>query len=213
MQRRPQIKICGITRVEEAAFLNEIQAEYAGFVFWEKSRRNVPIEKAEEIRRHLQKNIKSVAVTVSPDLELLRKIEQSGFDLIQIHGCLRKEILENSRIAIWQACNLKETEDLKKLIPHENIRGYVLDAGTAGGGRTFDWQSSKEAVQQAKTEYFAGKTFVLAGGLHPGNVSEAVRIFSPDVVDVSSGVESEGGKERRIILEFAEKARNSERTC
>lgn len=210
MEGKPQIKICGLTRTEEALYINEICAEYAGFVFWEKSRRHVDFKQAEEIRRHLQENIKCVAVTVSPGLDLLRNIEQAGFSTIQIHGSLQEEILEKSRIPIWQACNMREPEDLKKLKSHEKIIGYVLDAGTAGGGRTFDWAGSREAVEQAKTTYFAGKTFILAGGLNPGNVSEAVRIFSPDVVDVSSGVESSEGKEQGLILKFAGKVRNNE---
>lgn len=108
MERRTQIKICGLTRTEEAFYLNEIQAEYAGFVFCENSRRNVDFWQAEEIRRHLQDDIKCVAVTVSPDLELLRKIEQAGFDMIQIHGSLQEEILEKSGIPVWQACNIEE---------------------------------------------------------------------------------------------------------
>jgi len=211
MERRTQIKICGLTRTEEAFYLNEIQAEYAGFVFWENSRRNVDFWQAEEIRRHLQDDIKCVAVTVSPDLELLRKIEQAGFDMIQIHGSLQEEILEKSSIPVWQACNIKEPGDLKKLVRNEKIAGYVLDAGIAGSGRTFDWADSRTAVEQARTAYFTDKLLILAGGLHPGNVSKAVEIFSPDVVDVSSGVEGAEGKERGLVIEFARKVRRNEK--
>ena len=203
----PQIKICGLTRTEEAAYLNQIQAEYAGFVFWEKSKRNVDFVQAEEICHCLDKNITRVAVTVSPNIKLLRQIEQAGFDILQVHGELHEEILEKSRIPIWQACNLKEPEDIEKLRRDSKIVGYVMDAATAGGGKTFDWAAGRQILEKMRTAIMAGKTLVLAGGLNPQNIEDAVQIFSPDVVDVSSGVEGVCGKEKALILEFAAKAR------
>lgn len=203
----PQIKICGITKTEEASYLNEIQAEYAGFVFWEKSRRNVSFERAEEIRKVLDKNIRRVAVTVSPNMDLLRQIEKSGFDILQVHGKLQEEVVRQCSIPIWRACNLQKPEDMEKLEQLEKITGYVIDAGTAGGGRTFDWKESREAIEKMKATVFVGKAFVLAGGLNPDNIAEAVRIFQPDAVDVSSGVEGADGKERALIIEFAGKVR------
>lgn len=203
----PQIKICGITKTEEASYLNEIQAEYAGFVFWEKSKRNVSFERAEEIRKVLDKNIRRVAVTVSPNLDLLRQIEKSGFDILQVHGKLQEDVARHCRIPIWRACNLQKPEDMEKLEQLEKITGYVIDAGTAGSGRTFDWKESREAIEKMKATVFVGKAFVLAGGLNPDNIAEAVRIFQPDAVDVSSGVEGADGKERALIIEFAGKVR------
>lgn len=85
----PQIKICGITQAWEAFYLNEVHAEYAGFVFWQKSKRNVSFTQAEEIHKFLAKSIKRVAVTVSPDLQLVRRAEQAGFDILQVHGELQ----------------------------------------------------------------------------------------------------------------------------
>lgn len=203
----PKIKICGLTRTEEAAYLNQIQAEYAGFVFYESSRRNVGFAQVKEICNHLDKDIKRVAVTVSPNIKLLEQIEQMGFDILQVHGELHEEILEKSRIPIWQACNLKEPEDIEKLRRDRKIVGYVMDAATAGSGRTFDWMVGSQNLEKMRTAIMAGKTLVLAGGLNPQNIEDAVRIFSPDVVDVSSGVEGVCGKEKALILEFAAKAR------
>ena len=207
INKAPLIKICGITRVEEAFYLNEARAAYAGFVFWEKSRRNVTFAQAEEIGRFLSKDVKRVAVTVSPSVKHLREAEQAGFDLLKVHGTLQEEILACSKLPIWQACNLETPRDIEKLAAHKKIAGYVIDAGTAGSGRTFDWNSGKYTVQQAKATVFKGKTFVLAGGLNTENIEEAVRIFQPDVADVSSGVEGVCGKDREKILEFAEKIR------
>lgn len=199
----PQVKICGLTRPKEAEFLNQEQADYAGFVFFEKSKRNVTFETAAAIRQKLDSRIKTVAVTVSPDGTLLEQIEQADFDILQVHGELKPEILEKATIHIWRACNLKTPEDIKKLEQHEKITGYVIDAGTYGSGKTFDWNSNKAVLEEAKRTVFVGKQFILAGGLHPGNVAEGIKIFSPDVTDVSSGVEkAEGGKDKALIAEF-----------
>lgn len=205
----PQIKICGITKVAEVSYLNEIHAEYAGFVFWEKSKRNVSFAQAEEIGGLLDEKIRRVAVTVSPDPELAREIELAGFDILQVHGELQEEVVEQCGIPIWRACNLQKPEDMKKLEQNSKITGYVIDAGTPGGGKTFDWQSSRKAVEEMKATVCAEKTFVLAGGLNPENIADAVRIFQPDVVDVSSGVEGTQGKERELIIEFAGKVREA----
>lgn len=205
----PQIKICGITKIEEAFCLNEVQAEYAGFVFWEKSKRNVGFAQAEEIQNVLDKRIRRVAVTVSPELELVRQIERSGFDLLQVHGRLREEVIRQCGIPVWRACNLQKPKDMENLERMEKIAGYVIDAGTAGSGKTFDWKGNWEMIEQMKATVFVGKTFVLAGGLNPENITEAVRMFQPDVVDVSSGVEGADGKERALITEFVGKVRKS----
>ncbi len=203
----PQIKICGITKAKEASSLNEICADYAGFVFWEKSKRNVSFVQAEKIHKVLNKGIRRVAVTVSPDLELVRQIEALGFDILQVHGRLQAEVVRQCSIPIWRACNLQKPEDMEELEQMKKIAGYVIDAGTPGSGKTFDWRGSRKAIERMKATVFVGKAFVLAGGLNSENVTEAVRIFQPDVVDVSSGVEGADGKERKLVTEFAGKVR------
>ncbi len=198
----PKVKICGVTRIEEAQYLNEILPAYAGFVFWEKSRRNVSFAQAETICRQLDERIQRVAVTVSPKPELLRAVQDVGFDFLQVHGTLESKVLEQCQIPLWCACNLKGPKDLEQLRQHKKITGYVVDAGTAGSGRTFDWMQCSDAVKKAKATVFSGKTFILAGGLNPNNVAEAIALFSPDVVDVSSGVEGVQGKEKDLMGEF-----------
>ncbi len=96
----PKIKICGIKREAEAEYLNEAGADYGGFVFYEKSRRNVSIKKAESIARRLYPGIKKVAVTVSLDENLAKAISQAGFDILQVHGEFRPEILK-AGIPLW----------------------------------------------------------------------------------------------------------------
>lgn len=207
-RQTPQIKICGITRAEEASYLNEIHADYAGFVFWERSRRNVSFAQAEEICKFLHKDIKRVAVTVSPDLDLLERIERARFDILQVHGRLRKEVVRQCSLPIWRACNLQKPEDLQKLERLEKITGYVLDAETAGSGKAFDWSAGREMMKRMRETLFMGRKFILAGGLNAQNVTEAVKIFKPDIVDVSSGVESVREKTRALVREFSEAVRN-----
>lgn len=203
----PQIKICGLTRQKEADFLNREKVDYAGFVLFEKSKRNVSFSKIKEIGNRLSPDIKRVAVTVSPDKKLLEQIEQAGFDILQVHGELKPEILEESTLPIWRACNVKESKDIEQLEQHKKITGYVIDAGTAGSGTTFDWNKSWEVLEEAKKTIFAGKKFILAGGLNPENVAKGIEIFAPDIVDVSSGVEGKHGKEQKRIEEFVRKVR------
>lgn len=205
-----QIKICGLTRPKEADFLNKEKADYAGFVLFEKSKRNVSFPRTKEIMNRLSPDIKRVAVTVSPDRELLEQIEQAGFDILQVHGELKPEILTESTLPIWRACNVKEPKDIEQLEQNEKIIGYVIDAGTAGSGTTFDWKKSREVLEEAKKTVFAGKQFILAGGLNPENVAEGIETFAPDIVDVSSGVEKAGaGKDRTLIEAFIKKVRES----
>lgn len=216
-----EIKICGITREEEVGWLNEAQVDYAGFVFYEKSKRCVSIEYARKLGEKLNPNIKKVAVTVSPDPALVRQIEQAGFDILQIHGNFDREILNAVRISVWMAVNLSGTEEVKRWCsqPVGGIDAILFDAGDFGSGKTFGWEQRNGADKARQMEWkesfaeFRAKLkeeqirFVLAGGLHPLNVTDGITLFSPDVVDVSSGVEEilDGirGKSREKIEAFA----------
>lgn len=204
---KPKIKICGLTKLEEANMLNEVNADYGGFVFFEKSKRNVSLQQAFEIKKVLNPEIKSVAVTVSPDLSLIEKIEKIGFDIIQIHGELKQEVLEKVKTPIWRAYNIENKESLKQLQRHENIAGYVADAKVAGSGKTFDWDKNS-TIKEETRKYFDSKLFILAGGLSKENVRKGIELFNPDVVDVSSSVEGKCGKDKELIEGFALNCRN-----
>lgn len=222
-----KVKICGLTRKEEAAYLNEAGADYAGFVFYPQSKRNISIEEAKEIMQALSPSIKKVAVLVSPDLEQVRKIEEAGFDIIQIHKELKKEVYEAASRPIWRALNVSKVAELQKLgkevgekeekegnqedresfetaDPDHKIAAYLIDGEKFGSGQTFDWSAAEEV-----RKLLGEKEFVLAGGLNPDNVEEGIRLFSPDIVDVSSGVEGDRGKDRSKILEFVRKAKKN----
>ncbi len=182
------IKICGITSPKEAEWLNQCRVDFAGFVlFYPRSRRNVSLEEADRIMAELSPEIRRVAVTVSPSPDQAHQIEKAGFDCIQIHGEISGEILKNIHIPIWKAFNGTDVEHFEQYRYSKAITGYVLDAPEPGSGRCFDWDKLGSIPRE-------DKLVMLAGGLHPGNVANAIRAVDPDGVDVSSGVEAEDGR-------------------
>ncbi len=199
-----KIKICGLTKVEEAAYLNQYQVDFAGFVlFFPKSRRNISLGQAEKIALSLNDSIKRVAVVVSPSLEEIRKIEAScaRFDYIQIHGALSKELLERIELPVLRAFNVTDLDSYSMYHASSRVAGYVFDAAEPGSGKTFDWDLVKKVPRDEKI-------FLLAGGLHAGNVQE-VSELRPDGVDVSSGVEYDDrpGKDPEKIRQFVRNCR------
>ncbi len=214
-----KVKICGITLPQEAEYLNESGADYAGFVFFEKSKRNIKIPQAKEIFRILNSDIKKVAVMVSPDETMAETLQNAGFDILQVHGILTPKVLEIAEIPLWYAVNITDAgsleEKLKELLKlpdklQQKIRGIVFDGAEYGSGKTFAWDDRK----RWRSGFLQGRDFILAGGLNAGNVLDGIRIFSPDVVDVSSGVEDisavQTQKSREKINEFIRKVRSYE---
>ena len=253
----PKVKICGITTMKEADWLNAAGADYAGFVFYEKSKRNVSMMDAVMIKKSLYPSVKTVAVTVSPTVEQLRAIEIAGFDILQVHKTLSLDVLRECKLPIWRAFNIGACADVSgtdhtvaagvgetgTMVQTESrmdgadqtgdqaqsqpqsaaseaeqeerarledalIEAYVLDGVEFGSGKTFDWTSGSVAGIKA---LFGEKKLVLAGGLTPSNVAEGIRIFEPDIVDVSSGVEKEfgSGKDEEKIQKFISEVRKN----
>lgn len=201
---RTRIKICGLTSPEEAALLPPDQVDYAGMVlFYPKSRRNITIEKAREIMKALPPEIKKTAVTVSPTLEQVKLIEEAGFDVLQIHGHLAEDISAEAVIPIIRAVNVKDRVPVMESYPR--IFAYLFDAAAPGSGKSFDWS----CLEQIPAE---GRKFILAGGLHPCNVGEAIRQVHPWMVDVSSGVEYDDkqGKDPVKIQAFIEAVKEAD---
>lgn len=197
------IKICGITQEEELEYLKEAGVDYAGFVqFYPKSKRNIPIQRAKELMSYLGPDIRPVAVTVSPNAEQLRQIEESGFSAVQIHGDIPDEVLDSVRLPVWKAFNVRDLTRFKEYEARENVTAYVFDAQVPGSGQAFDWTLLKQLPRTEKMTW-------LAGGLHPLNVAEALRSTVVDGVDTSSGVENEDGigKSREKIQEFVRAVR------
>ena len=192
------VKVCGLTDTVEADYLNKNKVDFAGFVlFFPKSKRNISIEKAEQIMAELDENIKKVAVIVSPDESEIQQINGSGFDYVLIHGEIKDRLLEQISKPVFKAFNIKDIKNIHKYQNNAKIVGYVFDAAVPGSGKVFDWSILNDIKRDAKT-------FILAGGLNDSNVREAVKLVNPDVVDVSSGVEydSGSGKDPEKIKQF-----------
>ena len=192
------VKVCGLTDTVEADYLNKNKVDFAGFVlFFPKSKRNISIEKAEQIMAELDENIKKVAVIVSPDESEIQQINGSGFDYVQIHGEIKDRLLEQISKPVFKAFNIKDIKNIHKYQNNAKIVGYVFDAAAPGSGKVFDWSILNDIKRDAKT-------FILAGGINDTNVREAVKLVNPDVVDVSSGVEydSGSGKDPEKIKQF-----------
>lgn len=225
------VKICGLRRPEDVIAVNEVQADYAGFVFFEKSKRNIRFDQASQLLERLDNRIKSVAVCVSPNDELIKNIIQRGFDIIQIHGTISVESLKQIPIPVWQAVNISALEkeppiqhgfhtsvkeeasgvlDPNQFLRLPQITGYVVDGAQYGGGKTFGWETKQQAAQDFSNSIKAAaseRLFILAGGLNADNVQTGIRLLNPDVVDVSSGVEKNGVKDSDLIKKFVGKVR------
>ena len=190
--RIPGIKICGLTSVKEAEWVVEEAVDYAGIVlFYPKSRRNMTIAEAKELLPVIKRGkalsgepIKAVAVTVSPTPEQIQQIQASGFDMIQIHGELSKEASDTVRIPVIRAYNGLDRAGHETFRHCDQAAAYLFDAGKPGSGQTFDWGALRQFSGN-------GKPIFLAGGLNADNVVQAIRAAAPDVVDVSSGVETD----------------------
>ena len=196
------IKLCGMTTEEDISLVNRLRPEYVGFVlFFPKSRRDLTLERAEELVRRLD-GIKAVAVTVSPTPEQVKAINGAGFDMIQIHGELSDETYNCCELPIIRAFNDADEAELERCKSLDKIVTFLFDAAEPGSGRTFDWD-------KLKTLDTAGRKLFLAGGLNPDNVRRAIEAVHPDGVDVSSGIERpQGGKDAVLAEGFVRSVRN-----
>ncbi len=200
-----QIKICGLTDVREAEYLNRNRVDYAGIVlFCQQSRRNMSIGSAKPILEALSPDIKRVAVMAAPTAEQVIQAAETGFDHVQIHGEIKPGTLDV--LPVIKAFNIKDMGELPYYKSCSQIVGYVFDACEPGSGKVFDWNLLRDLPRD-------GKLFMLAGGLCAENVAEAIAAVRPDGVDVSSGVEclDGNGKDAERIDAFVECVRRAER--
>lgn len=204
----PLIKICGLTRIEDAKAVLEAGADLVGFVmYYPKSKRNVNAHMVLPILDYIRGNnsgVKTVAVTVSPTPKQLETIERMEFDYIQIHGELKEEVLEKAEIPILRAYNIEDSVTNESTLKEDKIKGVIFDGKIPGNGETFDWSLLKNYDRR-------GKMLMLAGGLTDCNVKRAIREVHPDIVDVSSFVEYDGefrGKDPEKIRKFVTAVRS-----
>lgn len=194
-----KVKICGITSLEDAMMAVEAGADALGFVFYEKSPRFINPLTAANIIAKLPPFVLTVGLFVNEELEKINwTADYCGLDLIQLHGDEGPdECMEVSRRVI-KAFRIKDIVSIEPMKKYQ-VSGFLLDAwcpDTYGGtGMTFNWEMAAAARQYGR--------IILAGGLTPANVAEAVRLVQPYAVDVSSGVESAPGrKDLEKVREF-----------
>ena len=186
-----QVKICGITNLDDAQAAVEAGADALGFVFYNKSPRNMTIPAVARIFRKTRLRILRVGVFVNaPKDFVLRAVAECGLSLLQFHGDETPEFCTQFDVMSMKAFRIRDAESLKEL-PKYPTTAWLLDALSAenpgGTGEKFNWDLAVEAQK-------FGRPFFLAGGLTPENVADAVRRVKPFGVDVSSGVESSPGK-------------------
>jgi phosphoribosylanthranilate isomerase len=207
MVGRVRVKICGITSVADALAAVEAGADAIGLMLFEGSPRAVDFAKAAEIARELPPFVSRVGVFVDPKLEfVVEAVSKCFLDAIQLHGSETPEFCEQMPLGVVKAFRIAGPESLSA-IPHYATRAWLLDAFVAGHpggtGTTFNWNL---AVQVKKL----GRPIILAGGLTPRNVAEAVREVRPYAVDVSSGVElAPGRKDLQKVRDFIAAAKQS----
>ncbi len=194
-----RVKICGITRLEDAKLAVELGASALGFVFYPPSPRFVAPAQAAAIRRALPPLVTTVGVFVNEDPERIEEIRRLvGLDLVQLHGEEPPETAARFFPAVIKAFRVRSERDLAQITAYRDcVSAILLDTyvkGLAGGtGKTFDWSLAKKAK-----EY--GLPVILAGGLNPENIKRAAQLVRPYALDVSSGVEAFAGKKHPVLL-------------
>lgn len=195
-----KIKMCGLRRKEDIEAVNELRPDYVGFVFFPGSKRYITPETAKELKAGLAPGIRTVGVFVDEKPENVAWLLEEGvIDIAQLHGNEDEAYLESLRglteKPLIQAFRIRSEADIQRAIASSSEE-ILLDAG-AGDGRTFDWS----LLAKVTRPYF------LAGGLNPENVSGAVRALNPYAVDVSSGIETDGFKDKAKMRAFVREIR------
>lgn len=188
----PQVKICGLTKIDDAVQCASLGADAIGLVFHPKSPRFVTDDRAREICFALPKGIKRVGVFVDETFaSIMQKVEKCGINAVQLHGNEPPQLagsLRKEKLIVIKALFLEKKPDLEDAVNY-NASAFLAECGKGalpgGNALSWDWEKAKK---------ISGKyPLILAGGLTPENVCHAVFLCLPDAVDVSSGVESAPG--------------------
>jgi phosphoribosylanthranilate isomerase len=200
------IKICGFTRPDDAAFAAGVGVDWLGLNFWPRSRRVVDLAQAAEVvaaARAAGTRVALVGIFVDqPIEEVTRVVEAIGLDYAQLHGDEPPAYASGLGRRAIKAFALAAPDDLERL-DHYDCQAYLVDTpspGRGGSGELGDWNLARVAARRHRV--------LLAGGLTPDNVAQAIAEVAPFGVDAASGVESTPGrKDARLVERFTTTAR------
>lgn len=202
-----RIKVCGLTRLDDARACVTLGVDTLGLNFWPGTRRKVELDVAKAIVRELGGHVEIVAVFVDADYDTIRRtLDETGIAWAQLHGDEPPSLVAAFLPKAYKALGVRDASVVERAAayPGEHL---LLDAAIPGAmpggtGHTFDWTL---AIALART-----RLLTLAGGLTPTNVAEAVRVVRPHRVDVASGVESAPGvKDAEKVRAFVDAVRGA----
>ena len=205
------IKICGITRKQDAIAATELGADAVGLVFYKRSPRSVTLSQAGEIFSGISPNLKIVGLFVNPEHSVVAEVVESGLvDYLQFHGDESMGFCEAFGLPYIKALRVRADRDITSAISNYSSANFILldsfDKNLPGGtGEPFDWSRAVAA------NAIKGINLIVAGGLNSSNVRQAVEQVRPFGVDASSGIETEPGiKDIGKMQVFIEAARGAE---
>lgn len=198
-----RIKICGLTRIDDTIWANELLPDYIGFIF-AISRRRIDAKDAVKIAERLNSNIKKVGVFVNPSIQYIDEVlSQCPLDILQFHGEETPEFCDKIKTPIIKAFRMKNKDTLDK-IKNYDVDSLLFDgyhpSFHGGEGISFPW----EWVKDLDTK---NKEIFIAGGINIDNIKEVIKTVHPYAVDVSSSVETEDIKDKDKIERFMRKVR------
>ena len=202
--KQVKVKVCGMTSLKDALVAVEEGADAVGFIFYKKSPRSVTMKTVREIIFELPPFVDTVGVFVDETAEQINKIaDYCNLDIIQLHGDESPTFCKRIRRKVIKAFRIKDMQSVKKLSGFL-VCGFLLDTFSenlhGGTGKVFDWNFALPAKKFGPV--------IMAGGLTPNNVQQAVRQVRPYGVDVCSGVESEPGiKDHKKVRAFLKNAK------
>lgn len=204
--KKTLVKICGITNIRDADAAVKFGADALGFVFYPKSPRYVDVDTARNICGEIPENILKIGVFVNENEDKLESVyEESFLDYFQLHGDEDPEYCENVNGKVIKSFRINNDFDLSLLKIFDNCDMFLFDTKMenifGGSGKSFDWSLLSDMPKK--------HSIILAGGLNEENVCRAIKTVKPDMVDVSSSVESTPGKkDHHKIMEFIKSCRN-----
>lgn len=209
--KNPQVKVkvCGMTQWEDAEYAVEQGADAVGFIFYKKSPRSVTMKEAREIILKLPPFVDTVGVFVNESPDRVNKIaDYCGLDLVQLHGEESPAFCRKIHRRVIKAFRVADLHFIKQIEKY-SVSGFLLDTFCddlhGGTGKTFDWNLALPAKKMGPV--------ILAGGLTPRNVAQAVRQVRPYGVDVCSGVEKTPGiKDPEKVRAFLKNIRSGGRS-